>query len=291
MPKRRKTDKKQTRRQPETSQTAGTFRRYRTLISPKVAVEASSRSKKRSLVVTRRRVMGLLVVFGLACVLATIVLFQFVGVVKIASDDPAIQADKVYQATVDDYYRAHPLERLRFLLDKERFSDVLISNHHEISGYKIEPIKIGEIKLSLTFRRPTASWSINSQQQYVDESGIIFNRNYYQEPTVTIIDRSGLHESSSQDAVASQSFLSFTGQLVGLGERYDLPVASVTIPKGAIRNVEVKFAKKPYKVMMNTGSEVGEQFEDAKRSIAWVDKHKSGVKNIDVRVNRRAAYR
>lgn len=277
------------RRSPQTSQTAGTFQRYRTLISPKAAVETSSRSKKRSLVVTRRRVLGLLAVFGAAAILVLIVLFQFVGVVRIASSDPAIKVDQGYLETVNNYYRAHPLERLRFLLDEQRFKDVLISNHHEVSDYRVEPIKIGEVKLNLTFRQPTASWNIDSQQQYVDETGVIFSRNYFDNPGVKIIDRSGLRQSSS-NAVASQSFLSFTGQLVGLGQRYQLPVASVTIPKGAIRNIEVRFAKKPYVIKMNTGSEVGEQFEDAKRSIAWVDKHRSNTKTIDVRVSRRAAY-
>lgn len=279
------------RRRPE-APVQSSFKRYRTLIAPKVAQESSERSKKRSLVVTRRRVVGLFVIVGLAGVLMTIILFQFVGIVKVASVDPAIKPDKSYQETIEQYYRAHPVERLRFLLDTQRLRTVIQTNHHEVSDMDLQPVAIGEAQFVLNFRQPTASWKIDGKQQYVDQDGVIFARNYYQKPGVKIIDKSGLQRTnSSGGAVASRSFLSFTGRLVGYGERYRLPIESVTIPRNAIRNIEVKFANKPYTVKMNTGSEVGEQFEDTQRSMEWIGSHKSNVKSIDVRVSRRAAYR
>lgn len=282
---------RQSRRRPESSGSRTDFRRYRTLgRQVDQAGPASERSRKHHLQRVRRKLLLLLALLAGLLIVLAIGMSQFVATVKVSTDDPAIKLDAGYQKTIDKYYRSRPLERFSFWLQQAKLEDFLKQQHAEIAGVDIEPVGMGEAQYSIELRQPVARWRLEGDNYYVDKSGVIFKRNYYSQPKVQINDNSGV-DSSKELAVASQSFLSFTGLVVGYGERYSLPVTAVTIPRGAIRDVEVKFKGQPYKVRMNTGGEAGEQFEDAKRTIDWLNKTNRKAKSVDVRVQRRAAYR
>jgi len=147
-----------------------------------------------------------------------------------------------------------------------------------------------ETHFSVTFRKPIAGWQINNHQYYVDDQGIVFEKNYYAAPTVQIIDESGISPEQGT-TVASGRFLSFVGRVVALGKESGLEVTQAILPSGTTRELEIALSSTPTKIRLSIDRGAGEQVEDMVRALNFLKGKGSTTPGyVDVRVSGRAAY-
>lgn len=277
------------------------FRRNRTLTgSASSQVVGSTNETKAQLKSTRvqthelvqqRRHIGatlLLIVTGALVLFALI--SQFTAGVVIKTQDASIQPDPVYEKIIQDYLSNQPVERLRFLLNTQALGDYLQINAPEVAAVAVEgSAGFGKSSFIITMRRPITGWSINSQQQYVDETGTAFARNYFPTPAVQIVDNSGVQVTSGQ-AIASNRFLSFVGRVVGLVKMQGYAVKQIVIPSGTTRQVDLYVDGIAYPVKFSVDRGAGEQAEDMGRALRWLIARGQTPQYLDVRVSGRAFY-
>lgn len=251
----------------------------------------SPRVRTHQLALLRRRVgLGLLVVVVIAAGLAGLV-SQFTSEPVVVSSVGSQAQHQDYRTIIEQYFKNQPIERLRFMLDEQSLTQHVKSNAPEVLAIKQQgSAGFGKTEFNIVMRTPVAGWSIDDSQQYVDETGIAFSKNYYPEPSVEIVDQSGIELSAGQ-TVLSNRFLSFVGQLVGLTEANDYTVTKVIIPPSTTRQVEVDLKGVEYPIRLSIDREVGVQVEDMVRAIEWLDRRNQSPKYVDVRVSGRAFYR
>lgn len=189
-------------------------------------------------------------VFGLYILLSQTVateVFQVKGTPVLAAAQ-----QQAYINTIEDYYSARPVERLRFLLDNERLVLHMQAEHPEIESLSIEQTTIGEALVSIVPREPLARWNIDANDQFVDGAGVVFSQNYFDVPALQIVDQSGVQIGSDQ-LVASDRFLGFIGRLLAAANERGLNVSQVILPADTTRQVEVTFKGSPtkYKVSVD----------------------------------------
>lgn len=213
----------------ETSQSHRMFTRNRTLTGSRSSLisnigEAnaqlkSSRVHAHSLAVLRRRVTGhlgltLLICFGFFLLIYQFIAYTPIRLVGISRSNTELA--QIYEPIIRDYFASRPAERLRFLTDTSRLTAYVQHEAPEVKLIEIEPTAtLGESQFIITPRRPAAGWLLGDKQQYVDEDGVAFTRNYFDTPGVQIIDNSGIPPQDGQ-VIASNRFLGFVGRLVGL---------------------------------------------------------------------------
>lgn len=195
-----------------------------------------------------------------------------------------------YRVTMEEYYSARPAERLRFLLDEDRLLSHMQAKHPEIKNVSVEQSTIGEAVVSIVAREPIARWSINSSEQYVDGDGVVFAQNYFEVPSLQIVDNSGV-QVDSDHLVASNRFLGFIGRLLSSAETRGLKVAKVTLPSETTRQIEVTFVGKKTKYKVSVDRSAGQQAEDISRIVGYLAKHNLNPSYVDVRLERKAYYK
>lgn len=299
MPRRRQLSEDQTAQEKRQKNTL--FKRNRTLTgSLSTSVSSanelggdlrSPRVHAHHLTAHRRR-LGTILTFVLIIVaFLTWLLYEFTASINVTpTDSSAIIQQERYQKVIDDYFSVHPIERLRFL-----------TNHDELNAYvkrmtpEVETIRVGgsagfaTSQFDLTLRDPIASWLIGNTQYYVDSSGIAFQNNYFESPSVKIIDQSSVPQTAGA-AIASSRFLSFVGRAVAAAHGLGLEIEQAILPPGTTRQIELKVAGRTYPVRLSLDRPVGEQIEDMQRAIAYMDSKKMNPKYIDVRVSGKAFY-
>ncbi len=252
--------------------------------SPRVQAHELTRQRRHIGAVLLLVIMGALALYGLVS--------QFTAdpVVKLAGS-PANKLDQSYATAIQAYLSSQPLERLRFMLNEEKLRDYLQSKTPEVATIRVDgSAGFGKTAFTVTMRCPIAGWSINGRQQYVDGSGTAFSRNYYAAPSVQIVDKSGVQVETGQ-AVASNRFLSFVGQAVGLSKKQGYTVNQVIIPRGTTRQVALRLDGVGYPVKLSIDRQPGEQIEDMARAVRWLNAHHRKPKYLDVRVSGEAFYR
>jgi len=282
------------------------FRLGRTLTgsrSPRVASSnelnaemVSPRAKTHHLVRHRRRLFGRLMVVVIVCVglylflgqlAATVRVQAFVGssAVKLADD----QSNK-YLSTIDGYFSRRINERFRPNLNTGDMTSYLQAVHPEIESLDVELTGgFGEAQIELKMRRPVARWIVNGETKFVNQDGIVFERNYYTNPKVTIVDKNATKLSGG--LVASNRFLSFVGQIVGDLQEEGLTVTKAIIPTLTTRQLEVHIkGVKPY-FKLTVDRLAGEQSEDIVRIVRYFKKHGTNPTYVDVRVQGKAFYK
>lgn len=241
----------------------------------------------------KRRHIGSILGVVLLCALGLFGLvsqFTADAVVKVSSDS-SIQLDSVYKETIEKYFGAQPAERLRFLLNENQLSSYLQQTLPEVQDISVEGAAgFGKSEFRITMRTPIAGWSINGQQRFVDEAGVAFARNYFPSPAVQIIDKSGIQVDAGQ-AVASNRFLGFVGQVVGLAKAQGYIVTQVIIPEMTTRQIELRLKDVAYPVKLSVDRPAGEQVEDMVRTLQWMAARSLTPEYIDVRVSGKAYYR
>lgn len=219
------------------------------------------------------------------------ILYEFTAGIHVSpTDSSAIIEQERYQKVIDDYYSVHPIERLRFLTNNDELRKHMNRETPEVASVRVGgSAGFATSQFDLTLRKPIASWLIGNTQYYVDSTGVAFQDNYFQQPSVKIIDQSGVPQTAGT-TVASSRFLSFVGRAVAFAKDYGLSVEQAVIPSGTTRQVELKVAGHEYPVRLSLDRPVGEQVEDMQRAIAHFDSKKLKPKYVDVRVSGKAFY-
>ena len=209
------------------------------------------------------------------------------------SPSPQVAPNKVrYQTVIDKYLRAHPLERFRFALNDARLSQYVSQLLPEVTDIASTGGGVGYGSYRINFRKPVIDWRLGSREYLVDASGVAFSKNYYQKPTVSVIDKSSLAVSGGREAIASSRLLAFLGRLVSRVDEAKLgQVESLTIPAASTREVDVKLKGKRYFFKTDVNRDVAAQVQDMGRAVRYFKQHKTEPKYVDLRVGGRAFYR
>lgn len=243
----------------------------------------------------RRRLSGLL--FGslsLAVFLGFLV-YQSIGIVRVepgAGVVARVDTD-AYARLISGYLAVHPFERFRFSLDEVALARYLQDNGApEVES--VSPMSrysgFGQTTLTLLYRHPVVSWNTGRSEMYVDKTGAAFERNYFANPDVKVIDKSGIQTSGNQ-VVTSGRFLGFMGKIIGRMSEQGLFISSITLPAGTTRQVEVTVQGLAYPIKFSTDRPTGEQAEDAGRAVRYLKNQGITAEYLDVRVGGKAYYK
>lgn len=271
------------------------FRRNQTLSGVKrPETEAvSERTRMHHLARRRRNISAVFTLVLIVIVLLGALLSQFTGRVIVAGSSAALThaiQPAVYEKTIEDYLAIHPVERLRFAMNETALSTYVSSVLPEVSHVKLTSTdNIVESDFTLTLRKPIAGWQINGHQYYVDETGVVFQNNYYDTPTVQIVDQSGVSPEQGS-IVASARLLSFVGKIVSLAGQGKYTVTQAILPSGTTRELEIQLKDVQPLVKLSIDRGAGEQIEDMTRSLNYLQSQGKSAQYIDVRVSGRTAY-
>ena len=271
------------------------FRRNQTLSGVKRESEpVSERARMRKLAKRRRNVSGIFTLVIIAIIVLGALLSQFTGKVNVTGSSAALNRavqPSDYEKLITEYLGVHPVERLRFSLNQDALSAFVSDRMPEVAYVKLSGTSnVVESDFTLTFRKPVAGWQINGRQYYVDDKGIVFQSNYYANPTVQIIDQSGVSPEQGS-VVASARLLSFVGRVVSLSGQGSYIVTQAILPSGTTRQLEIKLQGVTPLVKLSIDRGAGEQVEDMVRALNYLKAKNISPQYVDVRVENRAAYK
>lgn len=280
------------------------FRRNRTLTGSSSSQITSSnelnaelrspRAHVHHLTSLRRKLLLLFTAVGIASFGLYLLLAQLVATtaIQVAGVNLLPKADQAaYQQALESYYAARPAERLRFLLNEPELLSHLQAARPEIRSVRVEPGQdLGQASITLTPRQPIARWSLAGSNQYVDGDGTVFARNYFADPSLEIIDSSGLQTSSNR-LVASNRFLGFVGRVIAQSASNGLAVTKVTIPALTTRQVTVTLSGKATEYKLSVDRSAGQQVEDIVHIDRYLAANKLTPGYVDVRISGKAFYK
>lgn len=195
-----------------------------------------------------------------------------------------------YRQLAAEYYNGHPLEHFRFALNMDAFVDELRAKAPEITNAKVvrgDGVLQGEVKL--TFRRPVVSWTLGGEKYYVDADGEAFRVNYFAEPTVTVVDESGIDPSVG--VIASGKFLRFMGRVITLVDGSGVTtVSGIVVPRGVTRQIDLKLQGVPYPFKTNLDRDPAGQATDVVNAYKYFTSRGITPQYVDVRVSSKAFY-
>lgn len=280
------------------------FRRNRTLTGSLSSGVSSANEHNSELQSTRvqahhlrrhRRHLGvalfavLVVVTGLAWMI-----WQSVVDVKIITDNGASQPlnAKPYTDEIQRYLGLHPFERNRASFNTDTVTAYLQShgfpevNHVSLDGAHRQ---IGTATLVVSMRKPVVSWKTGTTRLYVDEDGVAFARNYYADPTVEVVDQTGIQTVNNQ-VLASNRFLGFIGLIIGHLHEQGLSVSQVILPADTTHQLLVSVQGVTYPVKISVDRPAADQAEDTARAVHYLTSKGVTPKYLDVRISGRAYY-
>jgi cell division septal protein FtsQ len=256
------------------------------LRSPRAHVHHLTSLRRRLLLYFASVATGAFMLYLLLSQLVASATIQLTGVGTPPTDDAA-----AYQKALDSYYAAKPVERLRFALNQKALLSHMQALRPEIKALSINPGSgLGNASVALEVRQPIARWSLNGSNQYVDGNGIVFARNYFDDPHLQIIDNSGLSSGSNQ-LVASNRFLGFVGRVIANAATRGLTVTKVVIPALTTRQIDVTLAGKATSFKLSVDRSAGQQVEDIARITTYLAAHQLNPTYVDVRVEGKSYYK
>lgn len=271
------------------------FRRNQTLSSYRHNTpEESTRQKAHQLTRQRRRLGGIFLLVAIAAVLLALLLWQLIAQVRVTTSTRQLSTSFVatdYEKAINQYLLINPSQRLRFSLDAKALTAYISDTLPEVESVRLTSTPgIAQSDFSITFRTPVAGWQINSKQYYVDASGVVFQKNYYQAPAVQIVDQSGATPEQGSTVVGTR-LLGFLGKIVSQAQGRGYIVNKAVLPQGTTREVDVYFEGKAAYAKMVIDRGAGEQVEDFDRSVKYLQSRGVNPQYIDVRISGRAAYK
>jgi len=243
----------------------------------------------------RQKIFGLFLIVLAISTMLWIVVSNFTSRVTVSIGDSQhivkVVDNDFYIDIIKTYLNSNPSSRLQFLLNYESINDYVSQQAPEVKNIvQLGMANLGETNFVLTMRSPVAGWRIGDKQYYVDEDGISFEKNYYAEPSVQIVDNSGASLDTGT-AVVSNRLLSFVGRVVSISSNYGYTVTKVTLPLNTTREVDVNLKGVSFYAKLLVDRPVGEQVEDMANAIKYFKKSGSKPKYIDVRVSGKAFYK
>lgn len=253
----------------------------------------SDRTHMHRLVDVRRRVITTLVSSVLVALSLYFLLSQFTANTQISviGQPMTNEITRRYDPIIQSYFSKHPVERLRFFINKEDFTNFVHAKAPEVMEVSIAGgSEFASSSIEFRMRHPIASWKIGSTTEFVDANGVAFQYNYFSEPDVTVVDKSGVPVRSG-GAVASRHFLGFVGLLVGDMSARDYQTKSITIPSDTTRQVQLRLKGVPYYIKCSIDRSAGEQAEDIDRIVSYLKKKHTSPHYVDVRIEEKAFYK
>lgn len=271
------------------------YKRNQTLSSYKHNTpEESSRQKAHHLTIQRRKLSGIFVVVFAVVVLLALLLWQLIAQVAVTTSTKQLTAQfdgAAYETVIEAYLAVNPAQRLRLTLNEQALTDYVAAQLPEVQALALSGAPgIAQGNFVITFRTPVAGWQINGKQYYVDANGVVFQKNYYDSPTVQIVDESGISPEQGT-AVAGDRLLGFIGRVVSQAQGRGYTVIRAVLPANTTRQVDVFTEGSPTRIKFSIDRGAGEQVEDADRVIKHLAAQNIRPEYIDVRVQGRAAYR
>ena len=285
---------------PPLEQEANMFQRNRSLVrgsySTRNNEEEASRSDRvhvHHLALKRRKVGVLLISVLLSALFLFWLITQFTAKATVTlSDTTTVRSvdDSIYVDSINKYMDSHPLSRLRFALDVSDLANYLRTDKPEVLAIdNISAGSIGETSITLSMRHPIASWTISGSEYFVDSYGVAFQRNYYNNPSLQIVDNSGITPEQGT-TVASNTFLGFVGRVVALSKVDGYVVEQAIIPANTTRQLEIQIKGITSHVIFSIDRAAGEQVEDMSRALKYLSEHGRSPAKVDVRVSGKAFY-
>lgn len=273
---------------------APTYRRNRTMTDRSTIPEVSERARVHQLRQLRRKIGWMSAAAAGVILVIVLSLGQFSGSVRLVASgsaqlSAALAADE-YESLFDEYYQKHPFERFRFLTNYDQLLGYISHEAPEVAAIRPAGIeRLGVSKYELQLRQPVASWTVADTRYYVDAEGITYEKNYFDEPTVAVVDESGAQVQQGA-SIASSRLLSFVGRAVALSADAHKKVTQITIPAGSMRQLELVGEGMPT-VRMTIDRPVERQVADMVAALTHLGEGAVGLQYIDVRAESRAFYR
>ena len=196
-----------------------------------------------------------------------------------------------YTGAVQEYLNNNPFQRFAFALNENSLTSFVSDRYAEVRDVEMMGISgFGEYAFDIEARKPVASWRMAGETFFVDDRGVAFKENLYNDPGVDIVDNSGAR-SEEGDVLISSSFLRFVGRAISFSAQRGYTVTEVTIPPLAFRQVEFTIEGLPYKILMTTSRNAGVQVEDMDNAIKHFTSQGRNPSYIDVRVEGNAVFR
>lgn len=283
------------------------FRRSRTLqgstssnvkiINQKRAKLQSERLKGQKLSKRRRQAMTVGTFLLVVAVSTWYLTSQYSTEVGSISFEPATSQEPeamLYKKAIERYLTRQPSERFRFVLNEQQLNNYLAgASLPEVQRIKASGGGDHKADFSIRLRVPIASWKTSGGQSFVDKEGVSFSRNYFSNPTVAIVDNSGvIGTGRAGEAVVSERFLRFLGRLLDLVDSSGLgAVTEASLPQGATREIDIKLKDRPYFIKTHIDRDPAATTEDIKRVVQYLEQRKISPAYIDVRIAGRAFYK
>lgn len=256
--------------------------------------DKSPRVMTHRLSLHRRRVMFLLIILLSICAVLLFLIIQLSAQVSISIEksSKSIIIDKeYYKNAIEKYMTSYPLARFRFMFNDKNALSFLKEQYPEIESIRdLGKSEVYVTNYEVDFRKPVASWKVGAKNYYVDKYGVAFEKNYYNEPTVNIIDDSGI-KTNDVTFVASNRFLNFVSQVVTSALASGYKVTEAVIPEGTTRQLAIKIDGVGGIVKLSLDRPAGEQIEDMHNAITYLKQKGIVTSYIDIRVKNKAYYK
>lgn len=267
------------------------FRRGATISG--VQKEKSERVQRRELIVRRRKISGFFAFLCAVIFVALVILTQIVVKIDISVNGKIINSNdsKKYISAIDDYYNSQPIERLRSYLKKDDLLAAVQKNNPEVQDIsQLTFSGFGKYTFELKMRKPVAIWNVSGKEYFVDEAGKSFEKNYYEKPSVSVVDE-GANAVSAGENIASNGFISFVGKVVSIAKTKGLTVSKVVIPATSLRQADIYIDGISYPVKMLITSSPEGQVNNLVSAINKFNKLRITPSYLDLRVEGLGYYK
>jgi len=280
-----------------------TFRRNRTLtgsLASHVESAGEANSELRSTRVqthdlhAHRKKLGVYL-FLTVCVVAALgwIIYQSIAVVNVTTDTKTVVDQRMYTQKIQDYLTANPFQRLRTTVDTGSLTTYLQAHGSpEVASVSSQVTHdgFGMAGFNLSFRKPVVVWKTGSTKLYVDDQGNAFARNLYDDPTVEVVDQTGIQAQDNQ-VLASERFIGTIGRVIGRMSAQGYKVNRVELPANTTRQLLISTEGVSYPIKFSIDRSAGEQAEDASRAIKYLQGKGITPEYLDVRVSGKTFYK
>lgn len=282
------------------------FRRNRTLtgsLSSNVSSASESFNELRSARVQahdlrrhRRKLFGVWLGVSVVTLLLGYLLYESIALPNVRFREAVVvqpENKSLYEKKIQEYLNAHFFERSRLTLNVKNLA-IYLQTH---GAPEVEEVSsslsfggLGVSTISLKVRKPVVSWKTGDVRLYVDQKGIGFEKNYYDAPTVSVLDQTGVQTRNNR-ILASNRFLSFMGRLIGRLAEQGYRATQVVLPEGTTRQLLMSVDGVPYPIKFSVDRPAAAQAEDAAQSIRYLLASGISPTYLDVRVSGKAYYK